>query len=1134
MGEFIGNSTVNSSLTTTQLRVGANSTFTMLTANATGVYANATLVANSIGPYGKTEGNLNVNSATYATSAGSATNASAATNATYATNAGTANNSTYLNGQLASFYTNATNITTGTLPYAQIPANVINTTAAFTISGVHTHNANVIMGSSGLSANGGFGTAGHVLHSNGTATYWATDDAGVTSVATGNGLTGGTITATGTVSVLANNGITANATGLYVTQGTGTVVNATGVHVNSTYIGTLSANNTTYVNGKTEGNLNVNSATYATSAGSATNASAATNATYATSAGSATNATYATSAGSATTSTTQALTDNSTNIVTTNWFNEAIYSTRGAHNISGGGTISYGAVAGFVKWTARFIIIGDSKGTSSPGNANYYDINCPSTGSIDVVGTTAVTATTNGIPLASWQALYYDLGDGSAAGATAFHIVDYNVGTANYMVPADWVLLAVVNGDNSSCKFTAGVVLDSGESFDTTAYSSYKVPVAASATNATSAGSATNATYATSAGTANTTQSLTFASDGTGAAATSTFNGGTARTISYNSVGAPSTTGTNASGTWSININGSAASATNASAATNATNASNLGGVAAANYARTDTADTFDGAVTFSAGANSIIFSNATSNFIGWNTSGVAAPAVTTRSAGTKLLLYPAIAATSVDYAAGIENNHLWLSTATTAGGIKLYANTSTILLSNTTGTYINGTQAVINSGTWSININGSAASATNASAATNATYATTAGSAPNPNAVTFNNGGAGAASGSTYTGAATLTVSYNTVGAPSTTGTNASGTWSININGSAASATNASAATNATYATSAGTSGVNNADNYVNVRVIRNSNLATNNDGMFIGYGSTNSGATRIYGAGSTVGHSYIDASGNWFRSDAVQYVLNTGTWSINVNGSAGSTTQAVTFNNGGAGAASGTTFNGGTARTISYNSIGAPSTTGTNASGTWSININGSAASATNASAATNATYATNSGYPGVGLDYQSVTNAAALQSTGWASYPHYKVYFWNTLPVTQSQSLYMRIYIAGAFGTSNYYHESLAAYNNGNGAYYGGTYTFCYLTYPGYFITAATGGSGMAGTIELLGANVASVYKSFRWDVYGAAYTTGFGHRAFGGGWYTGSTGAITGIQLYSSSGNITGNMRVVGYN
>jgi hypothetical protein len=67
---------------------------------------------------------------------------------------------------------------------------------------------------------------------------------------------------------------------------------------------------------------------------------------------------------------------------------------------------------------------------------------------------------------------------------------------------------------------------------------------------------------------------------------------------------------------------------------------------------------------------------------------------------------------------------------------------------------------------------------------------------------------------------------------------------------------------------------------------------------------------------------------------------------------GSAGisnATVAAVTFNNGGSGASSGITFNGGTARTISYNTIGAPSTTGTNASGTWNIGITGNAASVT-----------------------------------------------------------------------------------------------------------------------------------------------------------------------------------------
>ena len=49
--------------------------------------------------------------------------------------------------------------------------------------------------------------------------------------------------------------------------------------------------------------------------------------------------------------------------------------------------------------------------------------------------------------------------------------------------------------------------------------------------------------------------------------------------------------------------------------------------------------------------------------------------------------------------------------------------------------------------------------------------------------------------------------------------------------------------------------------------------------------------------------------------------------------------------MNNSGSGAASGTTFDGSVAGTISYNTVGAPSTTGTGATGTWSIDITGSA---------------------------------------------------------------------------------------------------------------------------------------------------------------------------------------------
>lgn len=100
--------------------------------------------------------------------------------------------------------------------------------------------------------------------------------------------------------------------------------------------------------------------------------------------------------------------------------------------------------------------------------------------------------------------------------------------------------------------------------------------------------------------------------------------------------------------------------------------------------------------------------------------------------------------------------------------------------------------------------ITGNAGSATKLATARNingvAFDGTTAISINTNNSITFNNGGAGGASGSTFNGGSSLTISYNTIGAPSTTGANASGTWGINITGSASSASSATNATNSTY----------------------------------------------------------------------------------------------------------------------------------------------------------------------------------------------------------------------------------------------------------------------------------------------------------------------------------------------
>jgi hypothetical protein len=65
-----------------------------------------------------------------------------------------------------------------------------------------------------------------------------------------------------------------------------------------------------------------------------------------------------------------------------------------------------------------------------------------------------------------------------------------------------------------------------------------------------------------------------------------------------------------------------------------------------------------------------------------------------------------------------------------------------------------------------------------------NATYAVTSGSVTN--LLTVNNSGTGAASGATFNGGSTVTISYNTVGAPKADGTGASGTWGISITGNA------------------------------------------------------------------------------------------------------------------------------------------------------------------------------------------------------------------------------------------------------------------------------------------------------------------------------------------------------------
>ena len=138
--------------------------------------------------------------------------------------------------------------------------------------------------------------------------------------------------------------------------------------------------------------------------------------------------------------------------------------------------------------------------------------------------------------------------------------------------------------------------------------------------------------------------------------------------------------------------------------------------------------------------------------------------------------------------------------------------------------------------------------------------------------------------------------------------------------------------------------------DSYPNLYSSMFINIST---GVNVPSGMTGNGYRFIMGAGDTTtrGFDLVGSSGSsgrlWIRARE----NGTSSWArVYTTNDTISVTNALTINNGGSGAASGSTFNGSSAVTISYNTVGAPSTTGANASGNWAINITGNASSVTN----------------------------------------------------------------------------------------------------------------------------------------------------------------------------------------
>ena len=91
-------------------------------------------------------------------------------------------------------------------------------------------------------------------------------------------------------------------------------------------------------------------------------------------------------------------------------------------------------------------------------------------------------------------------------------------------------------------------------------------------------------------------------------------------------------------------------------------------------------------------GGGQIYLNGATGNRIDFNTNGIAAPSFTTRSAGTKIVLYPNVSGATVDYAFGIDAFTLWSSVESSISQFKWYAGTTNIATLFGTGQLVVGT----------------------------------------------------------------------------------------------------------------------------------------------------------------------------------------------------------------------------------------------------------------------------------------------------------------------------------------------------------------------------------------------------------------------------------------------------------
>jgi microcystin-dependent protein len=127
--------------------------------------------------------------------------------------------------------------------------------------------------------------------------------------------------------------------------------------------------------------------------------------------------------------------------------------------LMGGGTVTWAGPGGRLKWTERFIAISMERGhTFSDG---HVQIDQPTTDILkeNVYDGQPRSADADGVVLKVWEALFAAHTAGEDKTAVTFHITSWAQTGPPFYAPSNWILVAVVNGDDQSVKLGTGTIV---------------------------------------------------------------------------------------------------------------------------------------------------------------------------------------------------------------------------------------------------------------------------------------------------------------------------------------------------------------------------------------------------------------------------------------------------------------------------------------------------------------------------------------------------------------------------------------------------------------------------------------------------------------------------------------------------